>query len=344
MQQGGCMKVLSVDDLATLLKRHGFDAFLSDLLGALKRDYARWDEFDKIPRPGMHVPNGILELMPVCDDTYYTFKYVNCHPNNPIQGKQTVVATGQISRVDTGYPLMFSEMTLMTALRTAANAALAADLMARASSSVVAMIGTGAQSEFQVRALKLVRPITTVRYFDTDPNAMEKFTRNMAGSGLTLVACRDAEEAVQGADIITVCTARYAHVDILRDEWVTPGVHINAIGGDSKGKTELELSILARARVVVEYFDQAIGEGEIQRLGEEAARKLVYAELTEIVNGSKSGRDSDDDITLFDSVGIGLEDYSVLRLAYELAKQYGIGQEVELIPPITDPKDLISAL
>lgn len=338
------MKVLSVDGLTKLLQRHGFNEFMNDLIVALRRDYARWDEFNKIPRPGMHVPNGIVEIMPVCDDTYFTFKYVNCHPNNPLQGKQTVVATGQIARVDTGYPLMFSEMTLMTGMRTAANSALAADLMSRKDSTVLAMIGTGSQSEFQARALALVRDITTVRYFDIDPEAMKKFAINMADCGMQLVACGSAEEAVDGADIITVCTACFAHVDVLKNEWVKPGVHINAIGGDSKGKTELELSILSRSKVVVEYFDQAIGEGEIQRLGEEKAREVVYAELTELINGVKNGRDSADDITLFDSVGIGLEDYSVLRLAYELAEKYGIGDEAELIPPISDPKNLIGAL
>lgn len=338
------MKVLSVSDFSKLIETHGLDAYLRDLLDALRRDYARWDEFDKIPRPGMHVPNGIMELMPVGDSTYYTYKYVNCHPNNPLQGKQTVVATGQIATVDTGYPVMISEMTIMTALRTAANSALAADLMARKDAKVLGMIGTGAQSEFQVHALRLVRGITTVRYYDTDPAAMEKFAKNMKDTGLELVPCESAEEAVRGADIITVCTARYEHLDILKDAWVIPGMHINAIGGDSLGKTELELTTLQRARVVVEYFDQAIGEGEIQRLGEEEARKLVYAELTELVNGVKSGRDSDEDITLFDSVGIGLEDYSALRLSYELAEKYGIGSNIELIPPIQDPKNLYGAL
>lgn len=338
------MKVLSVSNLAKLLEDYGFDKFMRDLLEALRRDYARWDEFDKMPRPGMHVPDGILELMPICDSTYYTFKYVNCHPKNPLTGKQTVVATGQIARIDTGYPLMFSEMTLMTALRTAANSALAAELMSRKNSKVLALIGNGAQSEFQVRALRLVRDIQEVRFFDTDPEAMKKFERNMANSGLTLTPCADAEQAVSGADIITVCTACKAQVDVIKNDWIKPGVHINALGGDCKGKTELELSILPRTKLVVEYFDQAIAEGEIQRYEEAEARDLVYAELTELVNGTRTGRDSDEQITLFDSVGIGLEDYSVLRLVYELAEKYNLGQDIELIPPIDDPKNLISAL
>lgn len=338
------MKVLSVQDLARLLECHGFEQFLKDLLEALRRDYSRWEEFDKMPRPGMHVPGGVLELMPVCDKTYYTFKYVNCHPKNPDHGEQTVVATGQLSRIDTGYPRMFSEMTLLTALRTAANAALATELMSRKDSKVMALIGTGCQSEFQVRANQLVRNLEEIRYFDTDPEAMKKFAKNMANNNLKLTACKNAEEAVKGADIITVCTACKAHVDVIKNDWIKPGMHINALGGDCKGKTELELSILSRAKVVVEYFDQSIAEGEIQRYSRDDAKKLVAAEFTEVMTAQKPGRDSDGQITLFDSVGIGLEDYSALRLAYELSNKYNLGQDLQLTPPIQDPKNLYSAL
>lgn len=338
------MQILSVEMFAELIKRHGFENYMTDLIKALRRDYGRWTEFTQMPRPAMHVPGGVLELMPICDDTYYTFKYVNCHPNNPLIGQQTVVATGQIARIDTGYPLMFSEMTLLTAFRTAATSALATDLMARKDAKVLAIIGTGAQSEFQVKGLQLVRDITEVRYFDTDPKAMDKFERNISESGLTLTRCVSTEEAVKEADIITVCTACKMHVDVIKSEWIKPGVHINGLGGDCPGKTELELSILPRSRVVVEYFEQSFIEGEIQRYDREEAEERVYAELYELVNGTKSGRESDDEITLFDSVGIALEDYSGLRLTYELMQQYDIGQKQNFTPVVDDPKDLLSAL
>ena len=339
------MKIITVESLTKILNKHGFDQYLLDLMQALKRDYGRWQSFTKMPRPAMHVPGGVLELMPICDNaTYYTFKYVNCHPKNPLIGQQTVVATGQLSRIDTGYPLMFSEMTILTALRTAANAALATDLMARKDSRVLALIGTGAQSEFQVKGLKVVRDIKEVRYFDIDPKAMDKFEKNMRSIGIKLVRCHDAEEAVKGADIITTITACKANVDVIKDRWVKAGVHINALGGDTVGKTELELSLLPRCRVVVEYFDQSLIEGEIQRLNNEAAKKLVYAELYELVNGSKKGRVNDQEITLFDSVGIALEDYSALRLTYELANKYNLGEERNFTPQVNDPKNLLSAL
>ncbi len=240
--------------------------------------------------------------------------------------------------------MMFSEMTILTALRTAATSALATDLMARKNAHTLALIGTGAQSEFQVQGLQLVRDIKEVRYFDIDPEAMDKFEKNMSNKHLKLVRCKNVQQATIGADIITVCTACKAHVDVIKNDWVADGVHINALGGDTVGKTELELSILPRSRVVVEYFDQSLIEGEIQRLSKEEAKGQVHAELYELVRGTKKGRESELEITLFDSVGIALEDYSALRLTFELAEKYNIGEECNLTPLIKNPKDLIGVL
>lgn len=338
------MKIITEDILIELVRRHGFKNCLLDLMAIIKKDFGRWSNFKIIPRPAMHVPDGVLELMPICDETYYSYKYVNCHPKNPITNQMTVVATGQLSRIDTGYPIMFSEMTLLTALRTAATTAIATDYMARKDSQVLAIIGTGAQSEFLVNAIRLVRNISEVRYFDIDTLAMDKFVRNLDKSGIKLTRGKDHEDAVRGADIITTCTACRDHVDVLKDAWIKPGVHINGIGGDSQGKTELEFSILPRARIVVEYLEQCAVEGEIQRFKPEEVGHRVHAELHELVNGQKLGRESKDEITIYDSVGIALEDYSVLRFVYDLADQYSLGQEADMTPVLDNPKNLISCL
>jgi ornithine cyclodeaminase len=339
------MKIITIESLQELIRRHGLAHFMLSLILCLKRDFSRWESFTNIPRPAMHVPGGVLELMPICDnETYYSYKYVNCHPNNPLIGKQTVVATGQLSRIDTGYPVMFSEMTLLTAFRTAATAALATDLLSRKDSHVLAIIGTGAQSEFQVEGMQLVRTITEVRFFDIDEKAMDKFAKHMGKKTCKLTRCTSAKETVKGADIVTVCTANKAHASVVKNAWITKGMHINAIGGDTVGKTELESSLLERCRIVVEYFNQTFIEGEIQRLSRKKAQKLVCAELHELVKGCKKARRSADDITLFDAVGIAMEDYSALRFTYELAKEYGIGQEVTMTPVVDDPKDLIGTL
>jgi len=343
------MKIITVEQLHTLIKRHGFDAFMRNLIDTLKVDFGRWETFTKMPRPAMHVTGGVIELMPICDnEKYYTFKYVNGHPKNPLTGHLTVSATGQLSQIDTGYPVMFSEMTILTAFRTAATAALATDLMARKNAHVLTIIGTGAQSEFQIRAVQLVRDIREVRYFDLDEKAMNKFEKNILqqaqDKGVKLVRCKSVKEAIRGADIITICTASKAHVAVVEDSWVKEGVHINGLGGDTAGKTELEFATLQRCRIAVEYFEQSFIEGEIQRFTRKEAKKHVSAHLFELVRGSKKGRVADNEITLFDSVGIALEDYAALRLTYELSEKYQIGEELNLIPNLKDPKNLYSVI
>ena len=335
------MRILSVENVAELVERRGVRNCLDELSRQLKSDFIRWKEFTKMPRPAMHVPGGVIELMPVCDNEYYAFKYVNGHPQNPDLGKQTVMATGQLSRVSDGEPLLYCEMTVLTALRTAATAALATDQLAREDATTMAIIGTGAQSEFQVQAMCLVRPITTVQYYDTDPKAMRKFARNLRHLDLELVAAPDTATAVEGADIVTVCTASKAHAEVVRVEWVEPGMHLNALGGDCPGKTELSTAILQRAKVVVEYFEQSYIEGEIQQVRSKTkARQLVHAELYQLETGERVGRESDTEVTVFDSVGFALEDYSALRWIYDLAERFEIGEERELIPATDDPKDL----
>lgn len=338
------IRVLSVEHVAKIVNMHGLDNVLKDTIQQLKLDFANWAEFDKIPRPAFHVKDGVIELMPTADKTNFAFKYVNGHPKNPESGKQTVVGTGQLSRVEDGYPLLMSEMTLLTGIRTAATSALATSFLARENSTTLALIGTGAQSDFQLLAAKLVREITTVRYFDIDPEAMDRFERNMSDKGFEMVRCSSAKEAVQGADIITVCTACKAHVDVLENSWIMDSVHINGLGGDCPGKTELEASILERTKNVVEFFDQSFIEGEIQRFSESKARELVHAELWELVTKQKLGRENANEITMFDSVGFALEDFSVLKLFYKLAERYDVGAKMNMVPDIKDPKDLYSVL
>ena len=168
---------------------------------------------------------------------------VNGHPKNTAE-KQTVVATGQLLNVDDGYPILITEMTLLTALRTASVSAIASDLMARKDASTLAVIGNGAQSEYQTIAHKLIRDIKEVRYFDTDPKAMDKYEQNMklnfAGHKVDLVRCNDAKSAVTGADIIIVCMICKAHAEVIKYDWLTKGQHINGLGGDCPGKTELQ--------------------------------------------------------------------------------------------------------
>ncbi len=338
------MLLLTYDSLVKLLQKHTLSQFTKDLIDYLKEDFRGWEGFIKMPRPAFHFEDSVIELMPICNAHTFSYKYVNGHPNNPSDNKRTCVATGQLSTIKDGYPYFISEMTLLTALRTAATSALASDLLAPQNAKTIAMIGTGAQSEFQVLAHLLVREINSVRFHDIDLKAMKKFHNNMKQHDIKLIPCGTNEEAVAGADIVIVCTACKKHVDVIHDNWIKPGVHINGLGGDCPGKTEIEISLLKRANVIVEYFDQSFIEGEIQRFSLEEAKTIVHAELKDIIQGTKTGRKNKHEITLFDAVGFAIEDFSALRLTYDLCKKYGVGDELPMMPPDTDPKNLYSTI
>jgi ornithine cyclodeaminase len=334
------MLVLEIEDIRHLLSKIGYRAFFLELIKTMEEDYAHWEDFDKCPRVATHVDGGVIELMPVSNETLYSFKYVNGHPKNPSQNKMTVMATGQLSMTETGEPLMFTEMTLLTALRTAANSAMAAKYLAKKDSKVLTLIGTGAQSEFQYLAFSYIFDLEEIRYYDTDPKAMEKFARNMAAYGIKLSPCKNAAEAVQGADMITTCTADKRYQTVLTPEMLTQEVFINGIGGDCPGKTEIAKEIVERATVVVEYLEQAKIEGDIQQMPADFSCTEIY----EVIRGEKKLNVATHGTILFDSIGFALEDYSVLRLIYALAKKHHVGKEMHLIPELHNVKNLFSLL
>ena len=334
------MIVLEIKDIKAVIAKVGYQDFFAQLNDTLTEDYKNWHDFDKSPRVANHVDGGVIELMPISNAEMYSFKYVNGHPKNPAQNKMTVMATGQLSLTETGEPLMFSEMTLLTGFRTAATSAMAAKHLAKKDSEVLALIGTGAQSEFQFLAYSFIFDLKEVRYFDTDPAAMRKFEKNMARFDIRLTPCKDAREAVQGADLITTCTADKKYQTVLTKDMISKDVFINGLGGDCPGKTEIEKELVESATIVVEYLPQSRVEGEIQQLGAD----FTCTELHEIVKGEKMLNVATDGTILYDSVGFALEDYSVLRLVYKLAKQHNIGTEMELIPELDDVKNLFSLL
>lgn len=338
------MLLLEIEHIRKIIATVGLNAFYLQLCETLTQDFTGWKNFQKSSRHACYVPNGVIELMPVCGPALYSFKYVNGHPLNPLSGKLNVVALGMLVDVATGYPLMFSAMTLLTAIRTAAISALAARYLAKKDSKILTIIGCGAQSEFQVLAYAALFNLTEVRYFDLDPQAMQRFANNLGPVSFKLVAGQDIKNLIQGSDIIITATAAPGYQKVLEYAWLAPGQYIAGIGGDSPGKTELDPEILKHTKTVVEYFPQTEHEGEIQNLGIEA-KQYVHAELWEVIAGQKPGRINDEEITLFDAVGFALEDYSVLRLVYQLAQKLEVGRQVDLIPDqLDDCKDLFSLL
>ncbi|MCA1369520.1 ornithine cyclodeaminase [Bradyrhizobium sp. BRP14] len=331
---------VSVDNMMRLVNHLGVETVLAELTDAIEADFRRWESFDKTPRVASHSRDGVIELMPTSDGSVYSFKYVNGHPKNIADGLQTVTAFGLLAEVSTGYPVLITEMTILTALRTAATSAMAARHLAPKGARTMAMIGNGAQAEFQALAMKAVCGIDTVRLYDIDSRATAKTARNLAGYGLEIVSCSSAQEAIEGAEIITTCTADKQFATILTDNMVGAGVHINAIGGDCPGKTELHRDILKRSDVFVEYPPQTRIEGEIQQM----APDFPVVELWKVVNGDAPGRRDSQQITLFDSVGFAIEDFSALRYLRERLSGTEFYQNLDMIADPDDPRDLFGML
>jgi len=335
---------LSASDAARLVARVGVVACLRQMVQALEADFARWNDFDKTARTAAHSAHGVIELMPVADAHDYAFKYVNGHPVNTQHGLPTVMAFGALADVATGAPRFVSELTLTTALRTAATSAMVARRLARPDSRCMALIGNGAQSEFQALAFLDLLGVRTLRLFDVDPAASAKLQRNLAPwldqYGAEAVTVDSVQAAVQGADIVTTVTADKRNAVVLDARALAPGMHLNAVGGDCPGKTELAAEVLRRSSVFVEYEPQTRREGELQQMPADFA----VTEFWRVLTGQAPGRVSPAQITLFDSVGFALEDYSALRTMQALGRQAGLLSAIELVPTLADPKDLFALL
>ncbi|GAA1764306.1 ornithine cyclodeaminase [Agromyces humatus] len=327
---------VDVRSMAAWVASSGPEQVIAGLVDELDRDFRRWESFDKAPRVASHTPFGVIELMPTSDHETYGFKYVNGHPSNPARGYQTVTAFGVLADVHNGYPNFLAEMTILTALRTAATSALAARALARPDSRVMAMIGAGSQAEFQALAFRTTLGIERLRVYDVDPDAVAKLARNLLPLGFTIEVAGSVAEALDGADVVTTCTADKARATVIPDELVRPGMHLNAIGGDCPGKTELDAAILDRSAVFVEYTPQTRIEGEIQQRGDDFA----VTELWEVLTERAPGRTGDEQVTVFDSVGFAIEDFSALRYVRDRVVGTGYAQEIDLVADPDDPKDL----
>jgi len=334
------VQFVSVENMIALIKDKGLETLIVAIAQSIEDDFKRWDEFDKQPRIPAHSENGVIELMPTFDSETYGFKYVNGHPLNRDLGKQTVTGFGVLADMETGYPFFLSEMTILTAMRTAAMSALAAKYLARSDSKTMAMIGTGCQAEFQAHGFRAMLGITDLRIYDIDAQAMDKFEANMQGRGFTITRCADTHEAVKRADIVTTCTADTGHAKILSENMVGQGIHINAIGGDCSGKTELEKSILLKSDIFVEYPEQTWIEGEIQQLDE----NHPITELWEVFKGEKQGRINENQITVFDSVGFAIEDFSALRTVQSITMDTDFAEDIDLLALPDNSKNLFGIL
>ena len=227
----------------------------------------------------------------------------------------------------TGFPLAILESTYLTTLRTALAGALAADILAVPDAAHVAIIGAGQQGRSQLEALRLVRPVRSVKVFDVSPSASRDFLDAPCSEGLDVSVAKSPVEAIEGADIVV--TATWSTEPFLAARDVHPGLHITTLGPDQPGKVELSADLLEAALVVVDDRALAVEMGAVAGAGLD--ERAIHAELGEVIAGTRGGRASRDDITIFGSVGLAFQDLVAAWTAYSICREKGDGQLVKLM-------------
>ena len=264
-------------------------------------------------------------------------KWVNVHPENPRKGLPTVMAKILLNDSETAIELADMDGSHITDMRTGAAGAVAAKYLSRKDASNVAIIGAGRQAKTQLECLLQVRDIEHVKVYDISRKKAEKFAKEMADKyGIGNCIASSLEKAVKDADILTTVTP--SRTPIVSKEIIPDGVHINAIGADARGKEELDPEILKKAKIVIDDWSQASHSGEINVPLEKKiiSKEDIHASLGDIVVGRKKGRSSDEEITVFDSTGLIIQDLVAAYTAYRLCKERGIGSEKHFltrIPP-----------
>ena len=340
--------ILSEHDVVEILTMSECIEVMEEALAALARG-----EVHNPLRQGIRAPGapGLLGLMPAWrsgEISYYALKEVCVFPENPKRGLDTHLGAVILHSGETGEPLLIANAAAITAIRTAAVSAVATKLLARKEASVLAILGGGVQARSHLEALPLVRNIEEVRVFSRSgtwggrpartPSGVspggttaEQDALPEAAGTATIRVCRSAEEAVRGADIVV--TATNSREPVLRREWLSPGVHINAVGSSIAAARELDGATVAAASLFVDRRESTIKESGDYLFavvdGAISGPEHIKAELGEILTGAAEGRKSDDEITLFKSLGLAIEDLASAAFLYEKARRIGRGVWVD---------------
>jgi ornithine cyclodeaminase len=252
---------------------------------------------------------------------------VKVHAKFP-QQQPAIKGVLHLHDLETGQLLAMMDSTYLTAVRTGLAGAIAADTLARADASRVAIIGAGAQGEIQLRCLALVRALRQVRVFDTLPGRAEAYTQRLSPVvGVPIIPARTVREAVQDADIVV--TATWARAPFLFAEMLAPGAHITTLGPDEPGKCEVDAGIIQSGLFVCDDRELAVSMGAIAGAGLSA--EAIHAELGEIIGGLRPGRTNDAQITIYGGVGLAFQDLVAAWYLYQRALQRQIGQEISFL-------------
>jgi len=330
LSTGDVKKLLDMNDVLTAVE----NAFRLRGLGRVQMPAKMYIFFEKY--------NGDIRTMPsyIEDLGIAAVKIVNVHVDNPKKfNLRTVMATLVLIDPATGAPLSIMDGSIVTDMRTGAASGVASKYLARKDSRTLGLIGAGTQSHTQLQAIvNALGKLDEVNIYDIVPETAKAFAeeamKTYSKGVKTIKAVSEPKEAVSGMDIVVTCTP--SRKPIVKDSWVSKGQHFNCIGADAPGKEEMDPAILKRAKVVIDDWEQARHSGEINvpiSLGL-FSEKDVYGNIGDIVAGKKPGRTSHDEITIFCSTGLAIQDAVTAKLAYDAAKKKGVGHEFEMIHPL----------
>ncbi|MEM7340342.1 MAG: ornithine cyclodeaminase family protein [Actinomycetota bacterium] len=339
--------VLSIGDVADVVRQVGPDALMDELI---ERFDSRMGAFDTnavttMDRTGFDYDDpylGLVEWMPtLVHGRRVGIKTVAYHPRNPGEhALPSVLATTTIHDTHTGRLEALTEATLLTALRTGAASAIATDKLAPADASTLGVVGAGAQAVTQIHAISRIRPITRLLVCDADPEVAKSLPSRIGAVGISVsVEILDVDELhlmLREADIICTCTSVDPNAGpVLPHGEHKPALHLNAVGADFPGKTELPAATLKAALVCPDVATQCLAEGEAQQLEADD----LGPELPTLVRNAREYDGHRQQLTVFDSTGWAFEDLIVAELVLEHAARLGIGSYVDLVPEATDPYD-----
>lgn len=327
--------------MTLLLSRADVEKALSmeDAIGLVEKGFAEFGKgrVDMPQRPVIFVPehDGLAGFMPamVQEMGALAIKTVTAFKGNPKKGLPTIFGTVTLLDSETGLTLSIMDGGYLTAVRTGAASGVATKYLAKKDASIVAIFGAGVQGATQLEAICTVRDIREVRVFDTNREAAERFCGEMSGRGpipANVEAVDSARDALSGADV--VATATTSPTPIFDGDDLSPGVHINGVGSHAPKARELDTTTVVRSKIVCDSVDACLVEaGDLLIPIAEGALKEsgVYGGLADVINGKLPGRVSDDEITLFKSVGLAFQDAVTALHTYQKAKSSGLGQEFQ---------------
>jgi len=324
------MRIITISDMKKIIRTIWVAEMINKIESRLKIDYLDWKNFQHSVRYAHYVEQWAIELMPVWNTQYFSYKYVNWHPWNTKIGHPSVMWLGQLSQCKSWEPILFSEMTILTALRTAATTVFASWFFPCEQAQHLAIIWNGSQSTFQTIALCEKYNITEITHYDIDSLAMKIYKEQMQElyPEINIVSCKNSSECVKNADIIITVTEAFWKQQVIMEKDLKVWCCIFAIWGDCPNKTELDIEILKKSKIVVEYEQQTRKEWELQNYPEWE----VFANLYELSSHKKSLKNVLSDYCLFDGVGIWIEDYSALQVIYKLSEEFNYWEEIDLIP------------